>query len=161
MSEEVARNHLSIDAPTIVVFAVVAIAIGGIFGYVRTSGAEAYNADIERSVQLTTNYTPTPESNNQINEARVVGGPQDLFIQDVFGYSVLCGMLNTDLYGNTVIPGKPIFDSAEQIFSAMGDRVDHQEKVLVMKGSELTFRDGETGSEYSFDADGTMYCHGQ
>lgn len=161
MSEEVARNRLNVDTPTIVVFVVIAIAIGGMLGYARTSGTEAYSADMERSAELSLNYTQTPESNAQMDENRVIGGPQDVFRQDVFGYSLLCGMLNTDRYGNKLIPGKPIFDSAEQIFNAMGDRVDHQEKVLVMKGSELTFRDGETGREYSFDAGGTTYCHGQ
>lgn len=83
-----------------------------------------------------------------------------IFQREYFGYSVLCGMLNTSEYGHpeTVDHTRPIFDLPSKIFEQMGDRVDQGTKVMVIKGPELSFRDTQKGILYTVDANGTVYC---
>lgn len=104
--------------------------------------------------------TPTRESNLTIQDKIGRDQSNDIFERVYFGYPVLCGMLNTTIYGNggSVDPGEPIFDSASDIFGAMGPRVIEDDAVMVIKGQELSFRDSKTGALYSVDANGTIYC---
>lgn len=83
-----------------------------------------------------------------------------IFQREYFGYPVLCGMLNTSEYGHpeTVDHTRIIFDSAGEIFEQMGDRVDQDTKVMVIKGPELSFYDTKKGTWYTMDANGTVYC---
>ena len=105
----------------------------------------------DMSIMKVSTYA-TPDGN--------LGDSHDIFENTYFGYKVLCGTLNTGNYGNpgTVEETLPIFNSASQIFKAMGDRVDLTTDVMVVKGTELTFRDSKPGLEYTQDANSTDYC---
>lgn len=83
-----------------------------------------------------------------------------LTVQSFYGIELLCGMLNTPRYGNSgsVDPSKPIFDSAYAIFDELGNQVEPEHGVMVIKGDETVFRGSVSGDEYHRDANGTMYC---
>lgn len=100
--------------------------------------------------------TPLPTEDNSSLDSINDG----IFQREYFGYSVLCGMLNTSEYGHpkTVDHSRPIFSSASEIFEEMGDRVDQDTKVMVIKGPELSFRDTKNGILYTVDANKTAYC---
>lgn len=94
------------------------------------------------------------ESDERISEA------DGIFNETVFGYLVLCGQLNTDLYGNSgsFDPERWKYNSASEIFGDMEEGIDPESKVMVRKGTEITFRDKINGAKYSYDANRTVYC---